>query len=132
MNTFIILHTQIVPVEKTPFKLGRALDNHLVIQEASVSRHHAEIILKNNRYLIRDLQSTGGTTVNGKRVSELPLTSGDSIVLATTPLIFVENAPQLSQRAEDATGPLKVKERDNEPTIIQIKPDWRPKSGNKD
>ena len=127
MSTFLILNTQIVNLHKFPFSIGRALDNHLVIQESSVSRHHAEIILKDNQYTLRDLQSTGGTLINGKRITEAALNSGDSIVLASTPLIFVDNAPQLSERAEDPTGPLRHKEKDNEPTILEVKPDWRPK-----
>jgi len=53
----------------------------LLLEDASISRQHAEFVLQNGSYAIRDLGSTNGTLVNGKRVTDHPLSSGDTIKL---------------------------------------------------
>lgn len=126
MAAYLILDTQIITIDKPTFKIGRALENDLVIQEASLSRYHAEIRLEDQQYQLVDLDSSGGSYLNGQRVTQTQLGSGDSIVLAGTALVFVDNAPQLSKRAVKATELDKDPLRDSEPTIFQVKPDWRP------
>ena len=54
--------------EKTT--VGRVEDNTFQIPDPSVSSHHCEIILKGSDVLIRDLNSTNGTFINGQQVSE--------------------------------------------------------------
>ena len=58
-------------VEKTT--VGRVADNAFEIPEASVSSHHAEIALQGNDVVVRDLDSTNGTFINGERVTEVVL-----------------------------------------------------------
>jgi hypothetical protein len=60
--------------EKTT--VGRVSDNMFEIPEASVSSHHAEIHLRGNDVLIKDLGSTNGTFINGEKISEATLKSG--------------------------------------------------------
>jgi pSer/pThr/pTyr-binding forkhead associated (FHA) protein len=127
MQAFLIFNTQIISIQKSPFNIGRALENDLVIQEPTISRKHSQIHRKGEHYHLVDLDSTGGTFLNGDRVSSASLRSGDSIVLASTALVFVDNAPQLSARAQDSTGQLKDPNPDTEPTVQEAKPDWRPK-----
>ena len=126
MTGFLIFNTQVLSLNRNPFKIGRALVNHLVIQEPSISRFHAEICEKDSRYFIKDLDSTGGTFVNEQEIDEVVLTSGDSILIAQIALVFVQNAPQLDQKASDATGPLKLPGPDPSPTTPALKPKWRP------
>jgi hypothetical protein len=57
-------------------RIGRALDNDLVFDHDSVSRHHAEVRRDGGRYVIVDLGSTNGTRVDGQPVSEHPLWPG--------------------------------------------------------
>jgi pSer/pThr/pTyr-binding forkhead associated (FHA) protein len=61
-------------VEKTT--VGRVEDNAFQIAEPSVSSHHAEIILRGNDVVIKDLNSTNGTFINGEKVSESVLKPG--------------------------------------------------------
>lgn len=126
MVAYLILDTQIITIDKPVFKIGRALENDLVIQEASLSRYHAEIRQENGTYQLIDMDSSGGSFLNGRKVSQSQLGSGDSIVLAGTALVFVDNAPQLSERAVKVNKQEKDPLRDSEPTIFQVKPDWRP------
>lgn len=107
-------------------KIGRHLDNNLVIQDVSVSRHHAELRLENEQFVIYDLGSTGGMYVNGNKVDKSVLYSGDSILLASSPIVFVQNAPRMAKRSQAETGPLGKPGPDDEPTAPQEKLDWRP------
>jgi pSer/pThr/pTyr-binding forkhead associated (FHA) protein len=66
-------------VEKTT--IGRVEDNTFQIAEASVSSHHCEVLLKGSDVLVRDLNSTNGTFINGEKVSESPLKSGQVLRL---------------------------------------------------
>src|SRR3954465_12063457 len=64
-------------VEKTT--VGRVEDNAFQIAEPSVSSHHAEIILKGNDVLIKDLNSTNGTFINGEKITEAVLKPGQTL-----------------------------------------------------
>jgi|SRR3954466_11267582 len=68
-------------VEKTT--VGRVSDNTFEIPEASVSSHHAEIILQGNDVLVKDLNSTNGTFINGNQVTEAVLKPGQILRLGT-------------------------------------------------
>ncbi len=54
--------------------LGRESDNDLVLNEASVSRHHAEIKPTDRGWVMEDLSSSGGTWLGSERVRTTPLT----------------------------------------------------------
>jgi hypothetical protein len=68
-------------VEKTT--VGRVEDNAFQIAEPSVSSHHAEIILKGNDVVVKDLNSTNGTYINGEKVTESVLKPGQTLKLGT-------------------------------------------------
>ncbi|OUM65479.1 hypothetical protein PIROE2DRAFT_21960, partial [Piromyces sp. E2] len=60
----------------------------IVFNSLVVSRHHAEIFIKNNKFYIVDVGSNGGTFINGKRISKpgqkseaVQVTPGDIIQL---------------------------------------------------
>jgi Mg-chelatase subunit ChlD len=63
--------------------IGRAVDNQLVIDDPSVSLHHAEILASGQGFLIRDLGSANGTLVNGSRTNECQLYLGDEIAMGS-------------------------------------------------
>ena len=69
-------------------RLGRALDNDIVISDASVSRYHAAIEAANGAFRVRDLGSQNGTWLGGNRVSEAPLSSGDAVILGDAEFTF--------------------------------------------
>ena len=60
-------------------RIGRALDNDIVLADERVSRYHASIRLEDGRYRLIDLASTNGTYIGGQRVSEALLDHGDEI-----------------------------------------------------
>jgi hypothetical protein len=68
--------------------IGRAPDNSLIINDPLVSTHHAEIIASESGFLLRDLGSANGTSLNGKNISQSPLYLGDEIKMGSTRLIL--------------------------------------------
>lgn len=75
------LNGQAHAVLRSPTRLGRLPDNDIVIGDNRVSRHHAEVLESGNRWLVRDMGSKNGTTVNGRIVKEAALKPGDVISL---------------------------------------------------
>ena len=61
-------------VDKTT--VGRLDDNTFQIPEQSVSSHHCEVLLKGTDVIVRDLDSTNGTYINGEKISEKVLKPG--------------------------------------------------------
>lgn len=73
-------------VTKRVARLGRSRDCDVMIDDANVSRRHAEIRHVGLDYVIVDLDSTNGVEINGDLVSRQALADGDTIVLGTTTL----------------------------------------------
>ena len=69
-------------------RIGRALDNDIVVSDASVSRHHATIEYRNGGFVLRDLGSQNGTWVGVQRVTEVPLGRGDALRLGDALFTF--------------------------------------------
>lgn len=66
-------------------RIGRALENELVVSDLQVSRHHAEFhATPDGRYEIRDLGSHNGTYVNG-----MPIAKGGSALLGPNDIVGV-------------------------------------------
>ncbi len=61
--------------------IGRLPDNQIRLEDNAVSSHHAVLTRKGEDYLIRDLNSTNGTRVNGQRIVEMRLYHGDIVNL---------------------------------------------------
>ncbi len=62
--------------------IGRAFDNHVVVEDGSASRHHASVQFDGDQIVITDLGSTNGTFVNGvlmKPSHPMPVTYADEI-----------------------------------------------------
>jgi pSer/pThr/pTyr-binding forkhead associated (FHA) protein len=69
-------------------RIGRALDNDIVVADASVSRHHATIESTNGSYRLRDLGSQNGTFVAGERITEAPLGNGAAVRIGDAVFTF--------------------------------------------
>ena len=70
------------------FTIGRLPGGSLVLTDENVSRNHAVIERSASGWVIRDLGSTNGTTVNGTPIQESPLRNGDQIVFGATEATF--------------------------------------------
>jgi len=105
-NTFLIVGgSQIYPLNRSVINIGRRLGNHVVIDDPRVSRAHAQLRIVKDRFMIFDLNSSGGTFVNGLRVNQSTLSAGDVISLAGVSLIFGEDLPSRGAPNEGQTEP---------------------------
>jgi len=75
-------------VNHDAFTIGSSSHNDLLIEDSTVSKRHCEIIVDQTGYLIRDLESTNGTFVQGVRISSAHLAPGSEIQLGKTRIVF--------------------------------------------
>jgi len=93
-NAFLIVDgVDIFPLTQPVVNIGRRTDNQLVINEQKVSRVHAQLRVIKGRYVIFDLDSSGGTFVNGARIHQSTLAAGDVISFAGVPVVFGQESP---------------------------------------
>jgi hypothetical protein len=91
-NAFLIIDgTRVIPLRQVVVNLGRRPDNHIILDDPRVSRTHAQLRSVRGRYILFDLNSTGGTFVNGQRISQFTLKPGDVISLAGVAIIYGED-----------------------------------------
>jgi hypothetical protein len=67
-------------------RVGRALDNDLVLPDDRVSRHHGQFSVRFGTLVYVDLGSTNGSFVNGVRVTEIALGPSDVVQLGGSAL----------------------------------------------
>ena len=102
LTAFLIVNgSEIFPLNGEVINIGRNTENHLVVNDLRVSRFHAQLRTIRGRYVIFDLDSTGGTYVNDKRVTQYVLHPGDVISLAGVPIIYGQDASSLSDETQD-------------------------------
>ena len=90
---FVMEGGKTFPLVQAVISVGRMLDNHLVIDDPRVSRHHAQLRAVDGHFVLADLNSTGGIFVNGRRVTETILYPSDIISLAGVILTFQQDEP---------------------------------------
>ena len=119
-NAFVIVGgTQVVPLNRSVINIGRRLDNHIVIDDPRVSRAHAQLRIVRDRFVIFDLNSSGGTFVNGQRTDQSVLYPGDVISLAGVSLIFGQDLPSGRVPGEGPTEPGSPLSADRATAILQ-------------
>ncbi len=82
-----------IPLETDVINIGRSRDNHIVIDDRSVSRYHLQLRLRFGRYALFDTQSQSGTLVNNVKIKEHNLQTGDVIQIGNTRLVYMEDRP---------------------------------------
>jgi two-component system, NtrC family, sensor kinase len=73
--------------------LGRGTSNTIQLLDAEVSRRHAMIRLIQSCYVLDDLNSANGLSVNGRKRKRKTLEEGDRIGLGQTVLVFRLSRP---------------------------------------
>jgi len=84
-------------VERTT--VGRVEENTFQIADASVSSRHAEILLHGTDIVIKDLNSTNGTFINGEKITEAPLQPGQTLRFGQVELKIDDGKPVNAQQA---------------------------------
>lgn len=91
--------------------LGRVKGCDIVLDDAKVSRRHARLVLQGGVAEIEDLDSSNGTSLNGKEISRRLLRDGDRIQIGSTEIIFRELEDGAGGIGEaDVPGRIEIRE----------------------
>jgi hypothetical protein len=121
-SAFLIVGgVNVFPLTRSVINIGRRSDNHLAIDDPRISRYHAQVRAIRGRFVLFDLNSTGGTFVNGQRATQSVLYPGDVISLAGLSVIFGQDNPPPGVRPT-GTEPLHPSSADDRPTVAFKKP----------
>lgn len=80
------------PLDRPVVNIGRRLDNQIILEDPHVSRTHAQLRVRDGRFVLFDLGSTAGTQVNGRRCQQHVLRPGDVITIAASDMVYGEDA----------------------------------------
>jgi hypothetical protein len=112
LSPFLIIEgREAFPVIDATVKIGRNPENDLILNDPRISRRHAQLLSRQNHHILIDLGSTGGTFVNGQRITKQVLRPGDVISLAGVTIVYYEETAaetgkltlQHDQEVEDLT-----------------------------
>ena len=106
-GTYLEIHesggSRKLPLGDDPLTIGRHSDNRLVIADTMASRFHCHISRSpNGAFMLRDLNSSNGTALNGKLVKYCQLASGDTITIGHLKMNFY--APNGASQADPHRG----------------------------
>src|SRR5437762_4839929 len=94
--------THELKVDKTT--VGRVEDNTFQIAEPSVSSHHCEVLLRGTEVVVRDLNSTNGTYINGEKITESVLKPGQTLRLGQIEMrLETDTVPGQTKKPVDST-----------------------------
>ena len=83
-----------VALSRTVTVIGRGSDVDVQLPDTGVSRRHGELLLQpTGRHVYRDLGSTNGSRVNGRKVHEATLRDGDRIEVGRSVLVYSHPVP---------------------------------------
>jgi FHA domain len=82
--------------------IGRDPSSGIHVDDASLSRHHADLLRNGRSWSIVDARSTNGTFVNGRRVNEALLQAHDVVRLGQVELVVRQPGPGPQDRQANA------------------------------
>lgn len=90
-DAFLILQgRQHIPLDRPITRIGRRIDNDIVLDSPSISRYHGQIRWRQRYFVLYDISSHGRTAVNGTPIQEHVLRPGDVIALSDILLVYGE------------------------------------------
>jgi pSer/pThr/pTyr-binding forkhead associated (FHA) protein len=82
-------HAPLWVVEKL-YTIGRSPDNQLVLNEEGIDPVHAKLIKDDEKFFLKDNNSSSGCFVNGQRITQKEILPGDIIKLGTLEIIVLD------------------------------------------
>lgn len=77
-----------IPIDKETIAIGRAENNDIVIDNLAVSDHHALLIQEKDKFILKDIDGSNGTFVNGEKIVQHELNEGDRVLVGKHTLVF--------------------------------------------
>src|SRR5262245_13612531 len=98
---------RVVPLGGERTTVGRKPGNAIVLSDTHVSGVHAEVVEEGGRWVLRDLGSTNGTFLDGRKIEEVTLSPGDEFVIGQTRLRFLDKESAPEARRVEAPAPAR-------------------------
>jgi len=76
------------------FTIGRTGNNDVIVDLPQVSRFHARLVRRGDRFVLKDNNSNNGTWLNSTRIDEASLQGGETFQIGTAQLILKHSASQ--------------------------------------
>lgn len=114
-------------VEHKATRIGRDPNNTIQLMDSEVSRAHAELRERQGRYDLVDLESSNGTLVNGEKVRQVALRSGDRIQIGQTLMIFTGTGMPETMTAAHSVD---IIQHTQTPDFSRIVSSWAPSAPN--
>ena len=80
----------------SPSIVGRDSSSDIILADEEISRHHCQIKNRGRSFIIRDLGSRNGTYVNGDKIVNSILKTGDKLLLGSTELTFINSESEIN------------------------------------
>lgn len=109
--------THELKVDKTT--IGRVEDNTFQISEPSVSSHHCEVLLRGEEVLVKDLNSTNGSYINGEKITESVLKPGQTLRLGQIELRLETDAGMPAPSSATAPAPQAASKKTDHTMVMQ-------------
>jgi pSer/pThr/pTyr-binding forkhead associated (FHA) protein len=88
--------------------IGSAADNQLIINDTSIDPLHAKLIVEDDKFLLKDNNSSSGCFINGQRITQKEIMPGDIIKLGTAELIVLDPRRLHEQGEEQQSAPWRL------------------------
>ncbi len=69
------------------YVIGRSPDADLVVDDSRASKRHALVYCEGDSFYLRDMGSSNGTLLNGRKISQEPLAAGDEILIGNQVIV---------------------------------------------
>lgn len=99
--------------------LGRSRTCDLMLPGVDASRRHAEITSARGEFVLRDLDSTNGTFVNGARIDERNLEPGDCIQIGDSVVTFCQLQPGMGGAESEEEAKTVISDRPTGPEAFR-------------
>lgn len=104
-------------LDRPVINVGRRIDNQIILENEHVSRTHAQLRIRDARYVLFDLGSTSGTKVNGRKVKQHILRAGDVITIAGLRMVYGEDPGGPPDTATAYTPPFPPRPAGDQRTV---------------
>ena len=109
--------TQRLQFNKNEITVGRVQGNDIVLPKGNVSKRHAKIVYKENKFIVVDLKSTNGTYVNGHKIASPQVIKGSDKVFIGDFVIEIESGADAGAGAPAPAPPPVPQPPPNQPPM---------------
>ena len=100
---------QSIPIGPGALSIGRGDENDVVLDDATVSRHHAQVTYQDGQYFIEDAGSMSGTLVEGMQATRTLLASGATLQMGESEFMFMQaESPSMTAAGTGMQGPAET------------------------